>query len=104
MPESSVLVDRAQLLGLVRRAEEHLGQLDLVGSSAAQLADRVLRELTPKLKALLAEGATVLEPMIRTSLKEEIAPKLALAAGTALFFAGVISGLVGAGFASRRCS
>lgn len=99
----TVLVDRAALAGLIRQAEERLGQLDLVGSGAAQLADRVLRELTPRLKSLLAEGATALEPMVRQVVKDELAPKLALAAGAAIFFAGLLSGVIGAGFASRRC-
>lgn len=99
-----ILVDRQQLLGLVRMAEARMGQIpDLLGGSAAQLAERILRELTPQLKSLLAEGAVVLEPMVRTVVKEELAPKLALASGGALALAGIISGIVGASYASRRC-
>ena len=109
----SYRIAREDLAGLLRTAEERAGgrfgvreQIgvtlpDVLTGSTSQIVDRLLAELRPGLSSIVASAAQAAEPTIRTVVQEELAPKLALALGVSTVLAAIISGFIGAWFASR---
>lgn len=105
--QPGVMLGRAEAAWLVGRALEGqarrlgLGQGIFDQVSTGRIVDALIRDLTPRLSSLVADISQAAEPTIRTVVREELAPKVGLYAGLALLTAGVISGIVGAYFASR---
>ena len=101
------LLGRDEAAWLVARAAEGqarrlgLGQGIFDQVSSGRIVDTLIRELTPRLSSLVAEISQAAEPTIRTVVREELAPKVGMYAAVGLLTAGVISGIVGAYFASR---
>lgn len=97
------LIEQAELAGLIRRAEARLSAnlTDVLTGSASQVADRIYEALLPKLKDIVSEAATAAEPTLRTVANEEVVPKVSAALGISVVVSGVLSGLIGAAFASR---
>jgi len=98
-PRAKVSVHRRELAAMLGKVTG-LGA-DLLTASATQIAERVFNALLPQLKTIVADAAEAAEPTIRTVVREELAPKVALGMGTAMFFSAALSGIVGAWFASR---
>lgn len=102
----TALVDRAQLARVLAAVVDPRGRRPGLGqrwweSASGPVVDALIKELGPRLSALVADISQAAEPTIRTVVREELAPKVGLYAGMALLTAGVLSGIVGAYFASR---
>jgi hypothetical protein len=105
-PAAGIQISRETLAWLLGRVADGapgrrgLGQFrasDIVGPVVEKLMDA----LTPRLMGVVAKASEAAEPMIRTVVREELAPKVGMWAGFALLAAGLFSGIIGAYFASR---
>lgn len=75
-----------------------IGQQDVVATITGRLVDQML----PKLKEIVARASEAAEPTIRTVVREEIVPKVGLSVVLGLAAMGAIAAAIGSYFATKH--
>ena len=72
------------------------------GAFSEAVANQLVQVIKPSVMKIVSEAATAAEPTIRTVIREEVMPKIALFSISGIVLVGVLGALVGSYFATRR--
>jgi|FLYN01.1.fsa_nt_gi ABC-type iron transport system FetAB permease component len=76
--------------------------MDQYEAILAPIADRLYRELEPKVKDIVSRASQAAEPTIRAVIREEVIPKVALFSVVGMIAMGAVASAIGSYFATRR--
>jgi hypothetical protein len=70
-------------------------------ATVSNIADRIVDAVLPRLTPIVQQAAEAAEPTIRTVVKEEVVPQMAIYGLGGIALVGLIGAAVGSWFASR---